>query len=119
MHCHRYSYVSLNPVRARLAARARDWPWSSVRAHLAGADDALVRVRPVLDRQPRFADLLDAKGDDDPERFRALRLAEMTGRPVGGADFVASLERRLGRVNTPRRRGRPAKTTDEPSGNLL
>jgi len=28
-------YVSLNPVRAPLPARARDWPWSSVRAHLA------------------------------------------------------------------------------------
>ena len=27
-------YVSLNPVRARLVARAEDWPWSSVRASL-------------------------------------------------------------------------------------
>jgi putative transposase len=49
-------YVSLNPVRARLVARAEDWPSSSVRAHLAGADDRLVTVRPVLDRAPRFAD---------------------------------------------------------------
>jgi hypothetical protein len=32
-------YVSLNPVRARLVARAEDWPWSSVRAHLNGVDD--------------------------------------------------------------------------------
>jgi len=31
-------YVSLNPVRAGLVARAEDWPWSSVRAHLAGMD---------------------------------------------------------------------------------
>jgi hypothetical protein len=31
-------YVALNPVRARLVERARDWPWSSVRAHLAGED---------------------------------------------------------------------------------
>jgi putative transposase len=29
-------YVALNPVRARLAARAQDWPWSSVGAHLKG-----------------------------------------------------------------------------------
>ena len=27
-------YVSLNPVRARLVARAEDWPWASTRAHL-------------------------------------------------------------------------------------
>ena len=32
-------YVSLNPVRARLVARAEDWRWSSVRAHLAGKND--------------------------------------------------------------------------------
>src|SRR6202007_1096038 len=31
-------YVSLNPVRARLAARAPDWRWSRVRAHLYGRD---------------------------------------------------------------------------------
>lgn len=35
-------YVSLNPVRARLVARAEDWPWSSAQAHLAGRDDGLV-----------------------------------------------------------------------------
>ncbi|MES5485896.1 hypothetical protein QMZ05_24345 [Bradyrhizobium sp. INPA03-11B] len=29
-------YVSLNPVRARLVARAQDWRWSSVRANLCG-----------------------------------------------------------------------------------
>jgi putative transposase len=48
-------YVSLNPVRARLMARAEDWRWSSVGAHLAGKDDELVTVRPVLDRIPHFA----------------------------------------------------------------
>jgi putative transposase len=41
------SYVSLNPVRARLVSRAEGWAWSSVRAHLAGEDDSLVSVRPV------------------------------------------------------------------------
>ena len=40
-------YVSLNPVRARLAARPEDWAWSSVRAHLAGADDGLAVVKPL------------------------------------------------------------------------
>jgi len=52
-------YVALNPVRARLVHRAEDWPHSSVRAHLAGRDDGLVRVRPLIDRAPRFADLLE------------------------------------------------------------
>jgi len=47
---HAMRYVSLNPVRARLVDRAEDWAWSSVRAHLAGADDALVLVQPAQDR---------------------------------------------------------------------
>jgi hypothetical protein len=34
------------------------------RAHLAGRDDGLVRVQPLIDRAPRFADLLDTDADD-------------------------------------------------------
>jgi putative transposase len=66
----------------------------SVRAHLAGKDDALVTVRPVLDRVSSFADLLL---EDTDEAFAALRHAESTGRPVGTAEFVTGLERILGR----------------------
>ena len=52
-------YVALNPVRARLVARAEDWRWSSVKAHLEGQDDGLVSVAPLMDRSAgRFADLL-------------------------------------------------------------
>ena len=96
-------YVSLNPVRARLVARAEDWPWSSVRAHLAGVDDALVTVAPVLRRRPDFASLA-ANGDEDG--FVALRRSEGSGRPVGTADFVAGLERLLGRPIARRAPGR-------------
>jgi putative transposase len=41
-------YVTLNPVRARLVARAMDWPWSSVHAHLAAAEDGITAPAPVL-----------------------------------------------------------------------
>ena len=101
-------YVSLNPVRARLVAHARDWPWSSVRAHLAGADDGLVSVAPVLEMVGgRFADLLET--DADAPDFGALRAAETTGRPVGAAEFIEALERRLGRPVARRRPGRKAR----------
>lgn len=73
------SYVSLNPVRAGLVGHAADWVWSSVRAHLAGTDDGLVIVRPVLDRVSCFADLLL---EDREEAFAALRRSEGTGRPL-------------------------------------
>jgi putative transposase len=100
-------YVSLNPVRARLCARPEDWPWSSARAHLAGRDDVLVSVAPLLERVGDFAALL-ALGEDEAGS-KALRLAETTGRPAGADAFVAALERRFARPLTPRPRGRPRK----------
>ena len=108
------SYVSLNPVRARLVSRAEEWSWSSVQAHLAGEDDSLVSVRPVLDRWPNFKDLLL---QDDDETFTALRKAEGIGRPLGTADFVKELERRLGRPIARRAPGRKAAAT--PRGEQL
>ncbi len=91
-------YVALNPVRARLAARARDWPYSSVRAHLAGRDDALVSVRPLLDRAPRFVDLIKRQpdmplsgrcgapnGSAAPSRGGVCRRHRETPRPLAGA----------------------------------
>lgn len=46
-------YVALNPVRARLAERPEAWQWSSTRALIAGEDDHVVRVAPVLERELR------------------------------------------------------------------
>ena len=93
-------HVALNPVRARLVARAEDWPHSSVRAHLRGEGDALVRVRPVLDRVARFADLLETDADDPA--FMALRRSELIGRPLGSETFIRGAEARLGREPRPR-----------------
>jgi putative transposase len=95
-------YVPMNPVRARLAQRPQDWAWSSARAHLAGRDDGLVSVAPLLALIGDFAGFL-AEGED-PRRLAALRAAETTGRPLGNDDFIDGLERILGRKLA---RGRP------------
>jgi REP-associated tyrosine transposase len=88
-------YVELNPVRAKLARRARDWRWSSARAHLAGRDDDLVTVRPLLDLAPDWAEFLgEGLGAED---HAAIRAGERTGRPLGAPSFVARLEKRLKR----------------------
>lgn len=97
-------YVSLNPVRARLVAQARDWPWSSVAAHLAGLDDTLVTVAPVLERFGSFADFLGDPADDDAA-WRALRMSETSGRPLGSDAWLEALEARTGRTLKPRKRG--------------
>ncbi|MGD0642776.1 MAG: transposase [Roseiarcus sp.] len=97
-------YVALNPVRARLVARAEDWRWSSVRAHLAGRDDGLVSVAPLIERcAGRFADLLDAPAS--AEAVSALRAAETIGRPLGPPAFLDRLAAAAGRDPRPKRRG--------------
>ena len=97
-------YVSLNPVRARLVERARDWRWSSVGAHLAGKDDGLVRVAPLLERYGDFAAFLaEEKGDEGA--WRKLRMSETSGRPLGSASWLAAIETRTGRTLRPQKRG--------------
>ena len=115
-------YVSLNPVRAGLTRNAEDWAWSSVRAHLAGVDDGLVKVRAVLDRIDDLAALLSA----DPETedayagpLQALRASERTGRPLGPRDFVNDLERRLGRTLARRGAGRRSSAVAPDQATLL
>jgi putative transposase len=97
-------YVSLNPVRARLVARAQDWRWSSVRAHLAGVDDHVVRVAPALERVGNFAAFL-GQDFDEALSYAALRKAESVGRPVGSADWIADMEARTGKVLAAGKRG--------------
>jgi len=95
-------YVSLNPVRARLVARAQDWRWSSTRAHLTGKDDGITARAPIRERFPDFADLIVSA---DAEAFTHLRAAESIGRPLGDDQFLAKIERATKRRLKPRRRG--------------
>jgi putative transposase len=89
-------YVELNPVRAKLAKRARDWKWSSARAHLVGKNDGLATVSPLLTLAPDWAEFLAA--GIEKEQVEAIRKGERTGRPLGGAPFLKRLEKRLGRT---------------------
>ena len=87
-------YVELNPVRAKLAGRPEDYRWSSARAHLAGKDDTLVRVKPMLDQISDWAELL-ASGDQ--ALFDDVRMHERTGRPLGSNGFIERMSSLVGR----------------------
>jgi len=107
-------YVALNPVRAKLVARAQDWAWSSARAHLAGCDDGLVRVAPLLNRIGCVDDWFEA--DTDGASFAALRAAETSGRPLGDDDFVTRIGQKLGRSL---QRHKPGRRPREPENDQL
>lgn len=96
-------YLAYNPVRACLAGRPQDWPWSSVHAHLTGHPDGLTAVAPVRERFPAFAAFIGR--DVEAEAADQLRRAESTGRPLGDARFVAELEAMTGRMLKPGKRG--------------
>ena len=97
-------YVALNPVRARLVARADQWKWSSVHALLDPAKgDGLTQTEPVLNRVEDFAALLAAGEDEDMSV--TLRRAESVGRPLGGNAFMDEIGEQTGRDPRPGRRG--------------
>jgi putative transposase len=88
-------YVALNPVVAGWVSRAEDWPWSSTRAQLAGEDDELATVAPLRALIPDFA-ALPAMPTDAATTARIER-APTIGRPLGSPEWIAMLERWLGR----------------------
>ena len=71
-------YVELNPVRARLADRPEDWPWSSARAHLGLAGDGLTDLAATGGRVRDWRAFLDEGLDEDDRE--AIRAAERSGR---------------------------------------
>jgi len=96
-------YIELNPVRAGLVCNPCDWPWSSTRAHLAGRDDQLVKVAPLLAMVPDWAAFLNSAMPE--EELRDIRRRSRTGRPLGDEPFLGRLEETIGRALMPQKRG--------------
>jgi putative transposase len=95
-------YVEMNPVRANLAADADAWPWSSARAHLAGKDDGLAKVSPLLEMVGDWKTFLAGANED---LLNDIRKHERSGRPLGSEEFVESLEADLNRTLKPEKPG--------------
>jgi putative transposase len=69
---------------------------------VAGGDDALITVTPLLALVGNWTDFLATGAPED--EVRELRRHERSGRPLGREPFVAAVEGRLGRTL---RRGKP------------
>jgi len=96
-------YVELNPVRAKLCRAPWRWRWSSAAAHVAGRDDDLVRVAPLLKRVKDWREFLTEALEVDEAEL--LRRHERTGRPLGKPAFLDRIEATLGRIVRPAKRG--------------
>jgi len=103
--CHRY--IELNPVRAFLARRARDYPWSSHRANAFGEVDQIVTPHAEYDRLGRtgaarraayrnlFGDVLT---DDE---LTVIRDATNRGWVLGSERFRSDVAKQLDRPTEP------------------
>ncbi|MEZ5565994.1 MAG: transposase [Gammaproteobacteria bacterium] len=104
-------YVEVNPVRAQIAARAEDYPWSSAAAHCGLATGQVLTANLAWQRRCR------AIGDwsrwlaagEEPRTVETLRRHANKGLPCGSAAFISLLEETAGRPLRERPRGRPIK----------
>ena len=94
-------------MRAGLAASPEAYLWSSAAAHMAGRDDVMVRVSPLLEIVGDWGEFLSQEVAQ--EDVRLLRSHERTGRPLGSEDFIDRLETASGRVLRRLKPGRKAK----------
>lgn len=101
-------YVEQNPVRAKLCRVPWRWRWSSAAAHLAGQDDGVVRVAPVLARVKDWRQYLLEPPEAAEEQL--WQQHTRTGRPLGTPAFLDRIEATLGRIV------RPAKPGPKPKG---
>jgi putative transposase len=101
-------YVELNPVKARLAASAEEWPWSSARAHVSGRPDGLTDLPALAGIHRNWRAMLRLgleAGDLSPEAEAAIEAHQRTGRPWGDAAFLQRLEAETGRALARRKPG--------------
>ncbi|MBS0610004.1 MAG: transposase [Proteobacteria bacterium] len=107
------AYIDLNPVRAGMVAQALDWPWSSHAHYLGLRSDGLVTPHALywalgntpFAREAAYAELVQA-GISGTEQA-ALTDATLRGWALGGADFVADLQKKSPRRVSKAKPGRP------------
>lgn len=101
-------YVERNPLRGKLVERAEAWRWCSAAIRLTGDET----MRKLLDEWPVqpphdwLALLNEPQGELDEQRISE---SIKRNRPLGEADWVERMVKRLGLEHTVRRPGRPAK----------
>lgn len=104
-------YVDLNPVRAGIAGRAEEYPWSSYRAHVGRTNCGWLDVDPVSaemsdesQRHERFRKFV-AEGENELE-LKFIRESLQRGHVTACDDFAQALARDTGAVLPRRRPGR-------------
>jgi putative transposase len=107
-------YVELNPVRAGIVARPEAWAWSSAAGHSGTAPPDSCLEMDLWRRHWTFASWRDylTAGETEAE-VAAIRQSTHTGRPLGTSEFIAALEKILGRQLARQKGGRTPKLGED------
>ena len=109
-------YIELNPVRAKMAEKPGDYPWSSYSFKAEG------KINTLLDYDPAYLGLAKTKEERQvhyrrmflknipDEELTHIRSATQRGGVTGSKDFIDRITRILGRSVVLRQRGRPIKS---------
>lgn len=104
-------YVERNPVRAKIARKAENHPWSSAAGHCGIKEDRLLCSKPGWHRQ--FESLGDwsawLAAGNQPDQLEILRRNADKGLPCGSQKFIHRLEKLMGRAVAFLPSGRPKK----------
>lgn len=120
-----YRYIELNPVRAGIVTRAEDYHWSSARANLGGAHDALLTPHPEF---RAFSTGAEAEGapyrtwleaGTAPDELRSIRTHTNQERALGSQAFQENMQAKLRLPVACRPRGRPASRPVEDNSNKI
>jgi putative transposase len=90
------AYLDLNPVRAGMAQKPRDYPWSAHR-ELAAEDESTIRLHEVYlrlgpDRAARYRAYMQLLSQEAERPARSLATVLF----VGTGDFVSRMRARFG-----------------------
>lgn len=118
-------YIELNPVRAGIVTHPADYRWSSYRANAEGESNLLVRPHALYlalgdnetQRQAAYRDLF--RHALRPELVEQIRHATNGNFALGNARFTEELDKTLKCTMTPRKVGRPRKTTESGCSYLI
>jgi putative transposase len=86
-------YVEQNPVKAGIAGKAEDYPWSSARSHAYKVPNPVLSDCFLISEISNWSEFLQM-----PSESQEFEQHLKTGRPLGDDVFVNRLEMSLGRI---------------------
>jgi len=105
-------YIEQNPIRAKIVKKAEDFPYSSARAHIAGARDEALGEE--LFKEEQRKDYKKIIRSNIPEKeANIIRYNTRTGRPFGSEEFIKKMEKKLKREFMLKSPGRPRKQKEK------